>query len=354
MWTSLLLLAACTHGLPSPPAGDPLRPDVILLSIDTLRADHVGAWGYAPVDVRGQATSPTPYLDGLAASGTRFSQAWSAAPWTLPSHATILSGLLPIHHGVIEDDRSVGACVPLLQAAFQKAGYATGATVATLYLTKKYGFDRGFDHFEDFGISTEKENLTAKPLAEKVFASEAAWGASLPAGKPAFAFVHVYDAHYPYDAPAPWNGRYDAETGDKGAKYKKYEFYLKHPLSAAELAHQTAQYDEEIAYVDEQFRQFVAAWTKNRPAIVVVVADHGEELGERGSWGQAHTLWPEQLHVPMIVAGPGVAAQVVDRRAGLEDVAPTIAGLAKVPYDAVDGVDRSAAVRGTPTPVEDL
>src|SRR5262249_48946362 len=161
----------------------------------------------------GTSTSPSPGIDALAASGTRFSSAWSAAPWTLPSHATILSGELPLHHGVIEDDRSIGPKTPLVQQAFQAAGYATGATVATLYLTKKDGFARGFDHFEDCGIASEKQNLTEKPLAKDVFDKELAWGATLPAGKPAFAFVHVYDAHYPYDAPAPWNTRFDAKTG---------------------------------------------------------------------------------------------------------------------------------------------
>jgi hypothetical protein len=118
-------------------------------------------------------------------------------------------------------------------------------------------------------------------------------------------------------------------------------------IPRVQLDHQVAQYDEEIAFVDDAFRRFVEKWRGDgRQAIVVVTADHGEEFGERGSWGHAHTLWPEQLHVPLIVNGPGVQAQRISARAGLEDLAPTLAALGGVSFPVRgDGVDRSAQIR---------
>ena len=320
------------------PIGDPRRPDVMLVSIDTLRADHVGAWGYE--------RPTTPFLDELAATGTRFANAWAAAPWTLPSHATLLTGLLPIHHGAVEGDIALPRDCPLLAESFAAAGYATGGFVATLYVSRQFGFDRGFAHFDDFGIADEHQNLSEKPTAAAVFARALAWGRALPAGQPAFLFVHLYDAHYPYEPPAPWETRFDRAPRQGDARYRTYSWFLARPLKPAQLTHQVAQYDEAIAYVDDELRTFVEAWRADRPAILSVVADHGEEFGERGSWGHAHTLYPEALHVPWIVNGPPVAPGVVDEHVGLEDVAATLAGVAGIAFPAGDGLDRAAQLEG--------
>lgn len=319
------------------PKGDPNRPDIILLSIDTLRADHLGAWGY------GRPTSPT--FDRLAAEGTRYADTWSPSPWTLPSHTTMLSGLLPPTHGAIEDDLRIGDDIPMVQEAFQAQGYATGGVVATLFVSRRFGFERGFDWFHDFDVHDTATNNLATVDAEHVFTWATDWAQDLPAGKPAFLFLHVYDAHYAYNAPAPYDERFDraAQLGD--ALYKDYQYYKRQPLPHEQLEHQVAQYDEEIAYVDDAFRRFLEGWRSTRPAIVVITSDHGEEFGERGSWGHAHTLFPEQLHVPLIVNGPGVKRQVVSQRAGTEDLATTIASLGGVSFAEGDGVDRAGQIR---------
>ena len=267
------------------------RPDVILLSIDTLRADHLGAWGY------GRDTSP--FLDELAESGARFEDMWSPSPWTLPSHTTMLSGLLPPQHGAIEDDVRIGDDIALVQEAFQAEGYTTTGVVATLFVSARFGFDRGFDHFHDFAIEGAKMNNASTVDAEHVFAWADHYAQMVASDQPQFIFLHVYDAHYGYNAPPPFNEQFDRPSQVGDALYKDYHHYKKHPLSAEQKAHQIAQYDEEIAYVDHAFRTFVEKWRKQRPNTVVAVsADHGEEFGERGSWGHAHTLFPEQLHVP--------------------------------------------------------
>ncbi len=319
------------------PAGDPARPDVIVLSVDTLRADHLGAWGYD--------RDTSPFLDELARGGTRFTDAWSPAPWTLPSHATLLSGLLPPNHGAIEDTVRIGADIPLVQEAFRAHGYLTAAVTSSLFVSSRFGFDRGFDWFHDFDIHSAEANNAATVDADHVFAWARHWAQEQPAGRPIFLFVHVYDAHYAYNAPPPWNEKFDrpSEVGD--AVYRDYHFYKRNPLPDDQLAHQVAQYDEEIAYLDDAFRRFLTRWRGERKAVVVVASDHGEEFGERGSWGHAHTLFPEQLHVPWIVHGPGIPARRIDGRVGLEDVAPTVAGLAGVPFPEGDGVDRTDEIR---------
>jgi hypothetical protein len=330
----VLWWSACSSVEPLPP-GDPARPDVVVVSIDTLRADHIGAYGYH--------RNTTPFLDAQAALGIRYASAWSPSPWTLPSHATLLTGRLPPEHGAVEGDRAIREGGSWLPEAFRSAGYSTLGVVSSWFVSRRYGFDRGFDSFFDFDFASERENLTQSPKAEQVFGKLLALGRTLPAGRPAFVFVHVYDVHYPYAPPGDWDQKFDRPSHEGESKYRNYEWYLKHPLDPASLEHQRSQYDEELAYVDDQLRQFHERWTARRPAVFVVVSDHGEEFGERGSWGHGHTLWPEQLHVPWIVFGPGVSAEVVEGRVGLEDVAPTLAGLTQIGLEGVSGVDRSAA-----------
>jgi len=325
-----LSAVACSRGLP---AGDPGAPDVIVVSIDTLRADHLSSYGYA------RATSP--FLDGLAAQGARYAQARSASPWTLPAHTTMLSGQLPLRHRIVEDSLKLDASLPFLPAAFAEAGYATAGFVSTFYVSGMYGFDRGFSKFEDFGIHDEKVNLRNDLDARQVVDEALGWWRKAPKGQPVFLFLHFYDVHYQYDPPAPWSSRFDDET-DNDLRYKTYAHYKKKPPGESVMAHQVAQYDESIAFVDDQLRRIAdAAAAAGRPLRWVVTADHGEEFLERGSWGHAHTLYAEQLHIPFIVSGPGVpAGVVVDTPIGNQDLAPTVAawaGLDAAPF-ATDGV----------------
>ncbi|MBX2798786.1 MAG: sulfatase [Myxococcales bacterium] len=320
------------------PAGHPRRPDVILLSIDTLRADHLGAYGYE--------RDTSPFLDELAAEGTVFEAAWSPSPWTLPSHATMLSGALPAQHGAIEDHLRVPDDVPLVQSTFRRAGYGTFGAVATLFVSSRYGFERGFSTFQDFGILDREQNNLSTVDADHVFHHALHWAQEQPSRRPLFLFLHVYDVHYNYDAPPPFNERFDRAPQWGDELYRNYTAYRRQMISATQLEHQVAQYDEEIAFVDDRFRAFVETWrAAGRQATIVVTSDHGEEFGERGSWGHAHTLWPEQLRVPLIVHGSGVRAQRVAQRVGTEDIAPTLAGLASLSFRAPQGVDRTPTLR---------
>lgn len=319
---SLALLLACTRAPAPLPAGDPSRPDILLISIDTLRADHLSAWGYE------RPTSP--FLDRLAAEGTRYAHARSPSPWTLPAHTTMLTGQLPWTHRVTEDRFRLASSTPVLPEALKHGGYRTGGFVSTLYVSRIFGFERGFDRFEDFGIHDEKKNLGGKVPFDRVVDEALAWWTEQPSGQPVFLFLHTYDAHYAYDPPEPFASRFDRPPQEGDPRYKNYFHYLDKPLTAEQMAHQVAQYDESIAWIDHQLQRLDQRLTAaGRTVRWVVTADHGEEFGERGSWGHAHTLYAEQLHVPLIIAergGQGLPRdRVVEEAVGLQDVAPTIA-----------------------------
>jgi len=311
--------------------GNPTVPDVVLVSIDTLRADHLGSYGYE------RPTSP--FIDDLATAGLRWDHARSPSPWTLPSHVTMLSGVLPHHHLAVEDDIGIDPDLPLLAESLATQGFATGGFISTLFVSRKYGFERGFDHFDDGGIETSKQNLAGEVTATDVVDGALKWLRRREAGEPAFLFLHFYDTHYAYDPPAPYDTLFDRAPTADDPTYKKYHHYLKHPLSDEQLAHQEAQYDEAIRYVDTELERLHAAMaTAGRDATWVITADHGEEFGERGSWGHAHTLYPEQLRVPLVMSGARVPTHGVVRQVvGLEDIAPTLAGLVGADHAAGDG-----------------
>ena len=342
----ILLAAGCWRRDPGPlPAGDPTRPDIILVSIDTLRADHLSSYGY------GRETSP--FLDQLAAQGTRFPQARSASPWTLPAHTTMLTGQLPATHRVVDDSLALSPSVPVLPALLQGVGYRTGGFVSTLYVSRKFGFERGFDQFSDFGIDSEKENLSGGVNAQDVIDAALSWWSEQPAGEPTFLFLHFYDVHYAYDAPPPYDTLFDRAPAPDDPVYKHYFHFKKHPLTDAQLDHQIAQYDEEIRYVDDQLRRlYDAAQAAGRQVRWVVTADHGEEFGERGSWGHAHTLYAEQLHIPLIISGAGLpAGQAPQGWVGSHDIAPTIAAWTGIGADLrADGLDLGPILSGAPVP----
>lgn len=317
-----LLLAGCGDDTPPVlPKGSAQAPDIILISVDTLRADHLSSYGHS------RETSP--FFDRLAAEGARYTFARSASPWTLPAHTSMLTGQLPVTHKVVDDGLVLDPSVPVLPELMQQAGYNTAGFVATMYVSTRFGFDRGFDKFDDFDLTTEKKNLAGEVTATDVVDGALAWWAEQPVGEPVFLFLHVYDVHYEYDPPGEYATLFDRAPNSDDPKYKNYFYFSKkkNKLTEAEFEHQRAQYDESIRYVNDQFERLeTAAKAAGRDVRFVITADHGEEFGERGTWGHAHTLYAEQLHVPMIISGAGLPkGKVEDVPVGTQDVAPTIA-----------------------------
>ncbi len=292
-----------------PPARGP-RPSVLLVTIDTLRADRVGAYG-GPQGV-------TPNIDALAAQGAIFDEALASVPLTLPSHSTILSGLDPPRHGVRDNGTFVFPPDRATLATILKGGgYSTGAFVGAYVLDRRFGLARGFDVYDDAIERKEAGNaLESERRCDAVVTAAAQWIANQP--PPFFAWAHFYDPHAPYDPPKPVADRFS-----------------KRP------------YDGEVAHADECFgRLSEAARARAGDGLVIaVLADHGESLGEHGESTHGFFIYQSTLRIPLVIAGPGVPAGVrLAGRARTTDVLPTLLGLLDVP--AAEGVDGIDVLRG--------
>ncbi len=256
---------------------------LLLVTLDTLRADRVGAWGGPP--------GLTPVLDALAARGLVFEEALASVPLTLPSHATLFTGLEPPRHGVHDNGTYVlPADVETLATRLKASGYETGAFVGAYVLDRRFGLARGFDHYDDRIARNERgpSVLESERRGGDVVDAAAAWLRGRT-GR-VFAWVHLYDAHAPYDPPPPHRE-----------------------------AHAGRPYDGEVAYVDACVGRLIDAMRAALPdrgePLVAVVADHGESLGEHGELTHGFFVYQSTLRIPFLLAGPGVPKG--ERRKGI-------------------------------------
>jgi len=281
-------------------------PNVLLITIDTVRADHIGAYG----DIH----AATPTIDRLAKEGVRFSDATTQAPLTGPAHAALLTGLYPARLGVRDNATTpLPADTATIASLFKSHGYRTGGFVGAFILGPEYGFAQGFDTFDAaFQQFNAGMKLQAQRRGGEVATAAIQWLKQGP--QPFFAWVHLYDAHTPYDAPAPFGARFKA-----------------------------APYDGEIAYVDACIGRLVAALEQRLQldrTLVVVVADHGEGLGDHGESEHGMFLYESVLRIPWIMRLPARAAagSVVTTQVRAVDVMPTIAAIAGLtPPANIDG-----------------
>ncbi len=295
------LLLACGHA--SKPLVRPSgRPNILLITIDTWRADALGCQGAPGVH--------TPALDALAARGARFADASAQVPLTLPSHATILTGRLPAHDGVhVNGDDVLPGNVPTIATTLHDAGWDCAAFVSAFCLASQFGLARGFDPYDD-DLGNGPFLLTAGAGRGERPASEVVRGASAflatQRTAPFLLWVHLYEPHAPY-APPPAHAH--GETPRE-------------------------RYDGEVATADDAVASLLAALQQSGHAsdtIVAVMGDHGEAFGEHGEKGHGFFLWETTLRVPLLISWPGVIpASVVRSPVRLVDVAPTLWSLAGV------------------------
>lgn len=317
---TLLLLLACAEPPPAPRG--PSGPDVLLVSLDTTRADALSAWG--------EARPTTPGLDAIAASGVRFAWALSQSPTTLASHATVFTGLDPHRTGVVRNGFAVDAAVETLAERLAREGWHTAGVIGASALAKPMGVDQGFATWdESLSVSTGRRHEA--PAADVTDRALAAWKAR-PLDRPSLLFVHYYDAHAPFAAPEPfgdrwvpedWRGRYVGKDGELRPLAGRIRAGA---ATAEELAVVRARYLGEVSYVDAELSRLLRAVDLSR-TVVVVFGDHGEALGEIAErpFGHGPDLDLVATHVPLILAGPGVpAGRVVDRPVALQDVAATL------------------------------
>lgn len=329
---AVMLGASCGSPTPS-------RPDIVLVVIDTLRPDHLPFYAYA------QNTAP--FLSTLAARGVVFERVHSTSSWTAPATASILTSLYPIQHGVhtgfvatqalqridpqITLDR-IPAEVTTVAEMLKEAGYSTWAVSDNINVSRAQGFDQGFDHFHEF----------VDRGAQTVNAAVKEWAARLQREKPYFLYLHYMDPHRPYRQHPPW--------------YRP---------GGSELLDSQSAYDSEIHYVDQCIAELSRLLRWDRPTLLLVTSDHGEEFLEHGGWDHGRTLYGEVLNVPLLAFWSGVermasAAQTgasaprrVLQRVSTLDILPTLreaAGLPPAPQ--IQGLSLLTVIRGQGLPPE--
>ena len=297
-WSWQALALAILAGPSFPASGTHLPVNVVLITIDTTRADRMGFLG----STRGL----TPNLDALANQSLVFSRAYAQVPLTTPSHATILTGTYPQFNHLGDLGTPLAKDLPYLPEIFQKHGYRTAAFVGSQVLDPQSaaapGFDRGFDVY-DAGFHSRREGedryASEERRAATVVDHALAWLRQQPRNTPFFLWVHLYDPHDPYDPPEPFKSK-----------------FAKQP------------YDGEIAYVDSVLGRLfgeLKARGLYDPAVIAIVADHGEAFGEHGEETHGFFLYDETIHVPMVIKLPAARTNArINAPVGLVDVAPTV------------------------------
>jgi arylsulfatase A-like enzyme len=339
-----LLGALWGCGAPPPPS------HVLLVSIDSLRADHLGCYGYA------RPTSPR--IDALAARGTLVEHAISSTSWTLPAHAALFTGLADALHKVTDPGRALAPGLPTLAGALSRAGFATGAVVSGPYLHPRFGLARGFDQYLNCMSYLDDRFRPARPMdlnteshrdrtGACVVRRAGAWLRAHREG-PAFLFVHFWDVHYDYAPPPELAARFDpGYTGQLDASGFAHNPAIAPDMEPRDLAHVVALYDAEIAATDARLGELLDVLDELGLAertLVVVTADHGDAFFEHGEKGHQKDLHAEVLRIPLLLRGPGVPTGL--RLAGpaqITDLAPTVLELAGLPplQGAGPGVGRS-------------
>lgn len=284
------------------------KPNVVLVTLDTTRADHLGCYG--STEVR------TPVLDGLARRGVLFEQAATASPLTLPAHSTILTGMYPTYHGVrVNGNTALNDDQTTLAEVFSGQGYSCGAFISAFVVDGRWGLKQGFELYDDKLDMSRSKHIDLGAIqrpGNQVMDSALAWLDGRK-DRPFFAWIHLYDPHLPYEPPEPYRSEY----------------------GGAGLA---GLYAGEVAFMDEQVGRLVA-WLEttglDRSTILVLVGDHGEGLGDHGEGSHGYYIYDYAMHVPLIVVAPldGLAGKRVTAQVRTADVYPTLLDLAGIGPD---------------------
>ena len=283
-------------------AAQPSRPNILLVTLDTTRAAVLGCYGGDP--------KVSPNIDRIAGRSHLFERCEASVPQTMPSHTTIFSGLHPFNHGVRKNLAvMVGSDVPLIAEELSDKGYTTGAFVSSFVVDGRFGFERGFDHYDAPDIRPRLGGGMERRAGDTVRLA-ADWIAKQPS--PWFAWVHLFDPHAPYDSPPPFNERFA-----------------------------DSPYAGEVAYMDNEVGRLLGALVAEGlfdPAVVIIAGDHGEALGEHGEETHGILLYEATTRVPLLIHMPGQTEAMRHRQpVGLVDIAPTLRDLVviEVPGDGV-------------------
>lgn len=348
-WVGQLAVILLLSGLSG--CGPGARPNVLLVVIDTARADRLSVDGYA------RQTSPE--IAKLAREGVVYEQAYTPAPWTLPAHASLFTGLYPSSHGADSGHMILEDRLYTLAEAFHDAGYRTAAYAGNPWVGRQYGFGQGFDSYEEAwqGTSGDEEDAGASRLNSRI-GHWLEWRESSPTrDQPFFMFINYLEPHLPYNPPEPERSRFLAPGTDTADVERLRRFG--HPqelryvlgqdgLRPGDLAILSDLYDGEIAYLDRRVGE-VAGFLRARrlldETVVVITSDHGEAIGDHGFLDHKLNVFEEVLRIPLVLRYPRAiaAGQRVAGPVMLQDLYPTLLGLAGIrPRVVAPGGDQAA------------
>jgi arylsulfatase A-like enzyme/Tfp pilus assembly protein PilF len=313
----LLILSAACGG--TEPTGAPASPSavrsVVLITVDTLRADRVGAYG--------DTTARTPAMDALAARGVRFTNAFSAAPITLTSHASMLTGRYPSGHGARHNGMRMDLAVPTLADTLSRAGLQTAAFIAAFPLDRRFGLIKGFGTYGD-RMPRGPDGRPANERSGQMVVDEALVWLQRHRTDRFFLWVHLFEPHAPYG---------DARTGRPAQ----------------------ARYADDVAEADRQVGRLLdGLGDAAASTLVVLTSDHGEAFGEHGEIAHSIFVYDTTLRVPLVIAGPAIAPRTVDGDVSLVDLAPTIASQLRTGAFDADGIDLSPVLAGASPPARTI
>ena len=323
-----MLLAACGSGTP--------RPDVLLITVDTLRADRLGCYGYT------RATSP--HIDRLAARGVLFERAFTTLPRTTQSVASIMTGRYPKAHGARGLFSTLSPANLTVAEILREGGYDTAAFTSNLFLRPGQGFEQGFDRFDNPARRWEGNSAGA------ITRAAVEWLRSRPTNRPFFLWVHYLDPHWTYRPAPPFDRRFDPDFAGpftlyedlESKRFTKGQVIFENRLPPRQVEHVAALYDGEIAQADAAIGELLAALpeTPARPLLTVLTSDHGESLGEHGyHFAHGEYLYQETLRIPLIFVLPGPLSAGIRANSLAQniDIAPTLLALAG--FSRMQGVD---------------
>ncbi|KPJ58761.1 MAG: hypothetical protein AMJ42_02660, partial [Deltaproteobacteria bacterium DG_8] len=295
--------------------------NIVLITIDTLRVDHLSCYGYK------RNTSPN--IDKIAEKGIIFKNAIAPSSWTAPSMASLFTSVYPINHGVIhglgykinKNKQEVFSDELVTLAEVLQYGYTTFGVASNLHLSEKFGFARGFDYFKCLSF------LPAPPVNEAIYQ----WEDEIKKSNKFFLWVHYFDPHYRYKARSPWIEQYTSQALTRKLNLSKKSWFELSKLipkfkeDPQALSNLVALYDSEINYVDSHVGELIRKFELDNNALIIITSDHGEGFLEHGQLGHGNNLYQETIHIPLIVKLPNsIKKEIVKKYVNLVDIMPTI------------------------------
>jgi arylsulfatase A-like enzyme len=325
----------------------PRRPNVVLITIESLRTDHVGCYG--------GARPTTPELDALAQEGVVYERAHAVTSWTLASHASLFTGLYPSAHRAERPLSRLDEKHRTLAEILAAAGYQCGGVVSGPYLRRPHGLHQGFAFWDERPSSLDMAQSHDDVTNPEMLAGVERFLERLDPDRPFFLFAYFWDPHFDYLPPAPYDRQF-VGADDEPVDVRDYE--AEEPVRAdirpAQLDYVRAQYDGEIRWTDEHLGRLLASLRARGlwdDTLIAVTADHGEEFFEHGHKGHKHNVYQESVHVPLVVKYPGAGPRGRDGRlASLVDVLPTVLEVTSV-ADPLARAGRSLLAQASERPV---